>query len=60
VGKPEGKITIARHEYRQLPSAVTILIRVKLIVLWRSALQNFHLIWDPNKITIFKETDCKP
>jgi hypothetical protein len=32
IGKPEGKITTARHEYRHLPSAVNSLIRVNLIV----------------------------
>jgi hypothetical protein len=37
VGKPECKITIARHEYRHLTSAVNSLIRVNSIVLWRSA-----------------------
>jgi len=39
VGNPEGKVTIARHEYRHLTSADNSLIRVNSIALWRSAVQ---------------------
>jgi hypothetical protein len=61
VGKPEGKITVARYEYRHLTSAITALIKVNSIALWNSAVQkNSHLFYDPNNITIFTEPDCKP
>ena len=43
VGNPEGKVTIARHEYRHLTSAVTILIRINSVVLWRSGFQNISI-----------------
>jgi hypothetical protein len=33
LGNLEGKVTIARHEYRHLTSAVTILFMVNSIVL---------------------------
>jgi hypothetical protein len=34
VGKPEGKITITRHQYGHIPSAVTRLNGFISIVLW--------------------------
>jgi len=39
VGKPECKVTTARHEYKHLTSADNSLIRVNSIALWRSAVQ---------------------
>jgi hypothetical protein len=61
VEKPEGKIEIARLEYRHLTSAISGLISFNSIVLWRSAVQrNFHLFYEPNNVTIFTEPDCKP
>jgi hypothetical protein len=44
VGKPECKITIGRHEYRHLTSAVTSLIRLISIVLWSSAVQKISIL----------------
>ena len=44
LGKPEGKITIARYEYRHLSSAVNSLISGNSIVFWRSAVQKKSIL----------------
>ena len=43
VRKPERKLTVARHEYRHLTSAVNSLILVNSIVLWNSAVQKISI-----------------
>jgi hypothetical protein len=52
-GKLEGKITNARHEYRHLSSAVTILIRVNSIVLRRSAVQKIPILSGIQKMLLY-------